>query len=387
MERARPSVSIVIPTYNRADLLPEAIGSVLAQSVPALEVIVADDASTDHTSEVMAAYAADGRVRYQRGPHQGPAGTRNDGVRAARGEVVGFLDSDDRLLPGALTAHLAAFERQADLGLTVAGYEYVDADGAHLSWRTPWSEGGTLDLRGWLFNCFAMPGSVMLRRAWFERVGGFDPQLSIAEDWHLFMQLAARHCPMAWVREITCQYRQHTGNSSLRLAAHLADSRRALDLIVAQPGLDPEVARLGPAAKAWVGVVFARRALAAGEAEQARGWLQEALLLDPSLGGAQRPALTETLLTAPADWPGTPTAYGRDAARHLPPELRPAPGELRQVLARLELRQFFEALGRGGRAEAGPYLQRGLWQDATWLANRGVLAYLARQLLPSRKPA
>jgi glycosyltransferase involved in cell wall biosynthesis len=381
VEPRRPLVSIIIPTYNRAALLAEAIGSVLAQPVPDLEVIVVDDASTDDTAAIVAPFVTAGRVSYEARPRQGPAGARNAGVQVARGELIGFLDSDDRLLPDGLRPHLNAFERQPDLGLTISGCEYVDAAGNHLGWRTPWTEGGALTLSGWLFNCFAMPGTVVARRAWFERAGGFCPDLTIAEDWHLFMRLAALRCPMTWVREITCQYRQHEGNASLRLDRHLADSRLALDRILAQPGLDPEAARQGPAARAWVHAVFARRAIAACQPDQARSWLREALRLDPDLGTSNRLALTEALLNPAADWNGTAAAYGLSAAAHLPPELRPTRAELRRVVARLEMRRFFEAVSRGDRAAARQHLGRGLRRDPTWITNRGVLAFLARGLL------
>jgi len=382
-----PLISIIIPTHNRADLLPEAIRSVLAQSVTDLEVIVVDDDSTDNTAEVVAPFLNEKRVRYLHRPRQGPAGARNEGVCAATGELVGFLDSDDRYLPDALAAHLAVFEQRADLGLTVAGCEYIDAEQNHLGWRTPWSEGGELDLQGWLFNCFAMPGTVLVRRDWVERAGGFEAVLSIAEDWHLFMRLAALGCPMAWTRAIVCQYTRHAGNSSLRLALHLADSLQALDLILAQPNLDPAAGRMGQAARAWAQVVFARRALAAGQADQARAWLRAAVRLDPSLGAKRRMVLTEMLLRPPVDWKSTPSAFGRSVAAHLPPELRPTRAELRRVLARLEMRQFFETASRGNRAEARRYLSSGLKQDPTWLANRGVLAFLARNMWPRPRGA
>jgi glycosyltransferase involved in cell wall biosynthesis len=96
-------VSVVIPCYNQARFLGEAIESVLSQSYRAFEVVVVDDGSTDNTSEVVARYAgADAGVRLIRQENRGLAGARNRGLAEAEGEYVVFLDSDDRLLPDAL---------------------------------------------------------------------------------------------------------------------------------------------------------------------------------------------------------------------------------------------------------------------------------------------
>src|SRR5829696_2931566 len=96
-----PLVSVVVPCYNQARFLGEAIESVLAQSHPLFEVVVVDDGSTDDTSEVAARYPG---VRLVRQENRGLSGARNAGLARSRGEYVVFLDADDRLLPGALEA-------------------------------------------------------------------------------------------------------------------------------------------------------------------------------------------------------------------------------------------------------------------------------------------
>src|ERR1700676_3231668 len=97
----KPTVSVVIPAYNAAEFLAEALDSVLAQTYQPLEVIVVDDGSEDETPKVVAAYA--GKVTYMRKPHGGGCGgTRNVGIRAAKGEWVAFLDADDIWKPDML---------------------------------------------------------------------------------------------------------------------------------------------------------------------------------------------------------------------------------------------------------------------------------------------
>ncbi len=383
-----PRVSIIIATYNRADLLPEAIRSVLAQTMPDWELIVVDDGSTDNTAAVVAPFLADARVRYLPQANHGRVGqVRTAGVRLAQGKLLAFLDSDDCFTPQALETHLRAFAAQAELGLTIAGYDSVNISGQTLGRRTPWLEGGDLDLAGWLFNCYAMPGTVMVRRVWFDRVGGFDSRLHQSADWSLFLQLAAAGCPIAWVPTTTCLYRLHAGNSIRHLGDHLADSLRALDLVFGRSDLPPAVGAMQAPARAWVYVMFARKALAANDARQAQDWLAEALRLDPALMAAKKPLLLETWLTPSVEWAGLPEAYSRQATAGLPAALRPTPGELRRLLARLAMRRFFHAAAAGDRPEATRALRTGLRHDPAWLANRGVLAYLARGLRPrARRP-
>jgi len=231
-----------------------------------------------------------------------------------------------------------------------------------------------------------LPGTTAVRREWFERMGGFDRDVRLSEDWHFYMKLATQGCPMAWVREYTVRYRQHSDSLVRNLGRHLEDSLRVLERVLAQP--QPEHVRaMGPAARAWAHVVFAGKALAAGQSGLAHRWLREALQLDPSLGNRQRAMLTESLLRPPVDWTRSPIAYGRSVAPHLPPELRLTPLELRRVLARLEMREFFRETDHGHGPGARGHLAAAIRQDPTWLANRGVLAFLARGMQPRLRRA
>src|ERR1700687_1956433 len=111
-----PRVSVVIPTYNRAGLLPAAVASLLAQTMSDLEVIVVDDGSTDDTAAAVQPFLTDSRVRYVTQTNQGRSAARNHGAQLAQADLLGFLDSDDVQLPGALEAHLCVLERNTQLG-------------------------------------------------------------------------------------------------------------------------------------------------------------------------------------------------------------------------------------------------------------------------------
>src|SRR5215204_5307150 len=124
--RARaPLVSVIIPCYNQAHFLGEAIESVLAQSYPHFEIIVVDDGSTDNTFEVASHYS---KVRLIRQENRGVSRARNAGLRESEGSYVVFLDADDRLLPGALDAGLECFEAHPESAFVDGDYRYIGAD-------------------------------------------------------------------------------------------------------------------------------------------------------------------------------------------------------------------------------------------------------------------
>ena len=374
-----PAISVIIPTHNRAGLLGEAIESVLRQTFSDLELIVVDDGSTDATAEVIARHANDSRLRPIVQPQQGRSRARNHGARLARADWLAFLDSDDIYLLDALDQHWRVLSQAPGLGLSLGGYLLVGEHGQPLGERRPWEE-GPLTLPGWLFNCFGMPGTLVLRRSMFEQAGGFDPALEMAEDWDLFLRLAVLGCPMAWVKAPVCRYRQHAGSSIAAPGLHHTGSLYALDKLFHAPGLPAEIAQLEQPAIAWSHVGFARRAYSAGQYATAQHSLIEAVRLDPALKNERRLQLLETVL-APAPGQALASQPALSAiVSHLPAELHAAPQDVNRALARIEMAQFFASLSSGAaaHARAAAHLRAGLRRDPRWLFNRGVLAFSLR---------
>src|SRR6266496_3667581 len=124
------TVSVVIPTYNRACWLGDAICSVLQQSHPALEILVVDDGSTDHTKELCAQFGS--RVRHIPQEHAGAAVARNRGLQEVRGEYVAFLDSDDLWEPRKLETHLAVHRALPQVGWSMSDSQVIDVEGRPL---------------------------------------------------------------------------------------------------------------------------------------------------------------------------------------------------------------------------------------------------------------
>jgi O-antigen biosynthesis protein len=186
---ARPTVSVVIPTYNRAALLPRALRSVLAQTHRDLEVLVVDDGSTDDTASVVAE-AGDTRVRYIRQPRNaGVAAARNRGLRESRGTFVAFLDSDDEWRPEKLEMQLALFDSHSDeTALVYTGVENVRTDGTS-SIDHP-RDRGDVYTRMLAVNVIHGGGSnVLIRRSVVATAGFFHESLPAIEDYEYWLRI------------------------------------------------------------------------------------------------------------------------------------------------------------------------------------------------------
>ena len=134
----RPTVSVVIPTYNYGRYICETIDSALAQTYKPLEVIVVDDGSTDDTRERLAAYSD--RIRYILQKNSGPAAARNTGIVAAQGEFVALLDSDDLWLPEKVERQVALYLREQDAGIVATQRFAIDETGQRLDYEVQRTE-------------------------------------------------------------------------------------------------------------------------------------------------------------------------------------------------------------------------------------------------------
>lgn len=223
-------VSIVIPTYNHARYLPEAIGSAMAQTYRDVEIVVVDDGSSDNTGDLVSRIE-DERIRYVRQPNRGLPSARNTGLRASRGSYVVFLDADDRLLPDQTELGLRALTSQPGLGLVCGDIRPFGHLGTfrHVHRCTPAPDHyGSL-----LRSCFIVNvGACMFPRTVLEEMGGFDERLPSSEDWDLFLRIA-RSYPIHCHHIPVLEYRRMPGQMSedveimLRGAARVLRSNRA----------------------------------------------------------------------------------------------------------------------------------------------------------------
>ncbi len=206
---------MIIPTYNRRDLLPRAIDSVLAQTHAVDEIVVIDDGSTDGTGDMLQERYGD-RVRHVWQANAGVSAARNHGMRLAQGRYLALLDSDDTWLPTKTALQLAFLQAHPDFGMVLCDVERVDGEYRHIDVfrrRDVIREDGWA-LRWLIHNPALVPASAMLRRQVVEQLGGFDEALRTAEDLEFHLRVA-RHWKIGVVEQpLVRAMRGHEGLSA-----------------------------------------------------------------------------------------------------------------------------------------------------------------------------
>lgn len=183
-------ISTIIPTYNRAERLSEALQSVLVQGGVSQEVLVIDDGSTDETAELI--HRQFPGVLYKHTENSGPARARNIGVQAARGEWIAFLDSDDLWLPGKLKAQLDFFSAHPDYEICQTEELWI-RNGVRVNPMKKHKKHHGLIYKQCLALCIISPSAVMMKKSLFEKVGGFNESFPVCEDYDLWLRISAEH--------------------------------------------------------------------------------------------------------------------------------------------------------------------------------------------------
>ncbi|MDR9402982.1 MAG: glycosyltransferase [Halothece sp. Uz-M2-17] len=237
-----PKVSIIIATYNYGRYLSQAIESVFKQTYPEWELIVVDDGSTDDTAQIIEPYLH--QLRYEQQSNQGVAATRNHGLKLANGELIAFLDADDFYLPQKLETQVNFLNSNPSLGLAHSGWLLVNEQGKQITTVEPWLNAPQLDLETWLKWKPVLPGPMLFRREWLEKVGGFDTSLRYAEDKDLVFRLAVAGCQAGWVYQPTLCYRQHKSSKKISKRPQvLAVQKQVLEKFFQRSDLPDEICR------------------------------------------------------------------------------------------------------------------------------------------------
>jgi glycosyltransferase involved in cell wall biosynthesis len=276
-------VSVVIPTYDRADLLREAVESVLAQTLPASEIVVVDDGSVDHTPRVVDDLRKQGApLVYMQGPHTNNRGeSRNRGVAAASCALIAFLDSDDLWRPRRLERQLDALDLAPDAGFAFCNVQHFGDSGLRGGPCLP----EQVDFSGRILGEIleeprAVSSTLLVRREAFENVGGFAG-LSMNEDYELTLRLAARY-QASYVPEVLVLMRQHEGRTSFQHAEKpLVEYVRIVEAFMAGKPLSPDIRARGRRGLANVHVKLARLYLARGDRAAARRQVVSVIKLRP----------------------------------------------------------------------------------------------------------
>jgi glycosyltransferase involved in cell wall biosynthesis len=202
--------SVIIPCYNQAHFLGEAIESAIAQTYGNREIIVVDDGSTDHTPQVVARYAG---VRYIHQQNSGLSSARNTGIQSSHGEYIVFLDADDRLLPRALEVGVNYLLHHPECAFVSGHCRVFAADGSVFDPAPQPSVERDHYLELLRGNYIWCPANVVYRRQIFEAVGGFDTSINPAADYDLYLRIT-RHFPVLAHSELVADYRRHISSMS-----------------------------------------------------------------------------------------------------------------------------------------------------------------------------
>jgi len=207
-------VSVIIPTYNRAIFLVEAINSVLEQTYKNYEIIVIDDGSTDSTSEIIKQF--ENKIRYFYQENKGPSAARNAGIKNAEGDLVAFIDSDDVWLAEKLSQQVQLFDENHRLGLVSSAYYSCDSNlNINRVIKDDRLTNKKYILRKlFVRNIFPTP-TVLVKRVCFEKVGLFNESYGFAEDWEMWMRIALKY-DVAYIRTPLCRCRRHNSSITFR---------------------------------------------------------------------------------------------------------------------------------------------------------------------------
>ena len=223
-----PTVSVIIPTYNRANLVGKAIKSVLSQTYQDFEIIVIDDGSTDNTREVIRGFK-DKRVKYikEYKKNRGISVTRNIGIKMARGKYIALLDSDDEFLPERLRKQVQLLQNKSSEVGVVCSWSYnIDEKGNYISKRCLPKKDGYIYEDLLSTNPISLP-TVLIRKECFNRVGFFDDLLNAQEDWDMWIRIA-KYYRFALIKIPLVKYRLHTNQLSRNLELKIITANRIL---------------------------------------------------------------------------------------------------------------------------------------------------------------
>ncbi len=272
-------VSFVIPNYNHARYLGQAIASALAQTYPNVEVIVVDDGSTDDSRAVAAAFGS--RIRYIHQQNAGLSAARNTGVRAAQGEYIALLDADDLVEPHYAERLLAALAGAPHAAGAYCGFRFVDQENRPLS-RIEQRIAAPEALYGALLNGnYWVPASLLAHSTCYQAQGEFDTTLRACEDWDVWLRFS-RHYRLVGIEDVLVRYRVVTGSMS-------SDPQRMLDnrlaVLAKHVGSRPAYGGDSPAHQAYAYACFRTSVEYYQVGDPAAGYrcLLEAALLFPAL--------------------------------------------------------------------------------------------------------
>jgi hypothetical protein len=290
-------------------------------------------------------------------------------------------------MPHKLELQAQALRMRPEVGMVISGWDRVNESGEVVRSERPWVHHSQPVLKDWLFAAMAHVAAVLIRRSWFERVGGFNHDLAPNEDTYLWFRLAQAGCPIAWVKEMVFKQRLHGGNS-VRNMAHVKKGKTAmLEAIFADPKVPAELGMSKESAYARVHMGFACLEYGADCIEDAKLDLSRAVKYDPLLLMDNADRLLE--IVAAYAWnhmTGDPEEFTHRVFSNLPGELSGLQSLRRRAVARTWIVGAFRAYQYSDMARARQSALRATAVAPTSLLNRGLASILAHSLIGPGRP-
>jgi glycosyltransferase involved in cell wall biosynthesis len=239
-----PTVSVILPVFNREPYLADSIESVVSQTFADWELVVVDDGSSDGSPAIIERYRLrfPGKVKPIFQANAGVAAARNRGITASTGELIAFIDSDDLWHPRKLERQVEVFRAAAGVAFVYTGYEIIDSGGRSLDTVRPDPRfQGDIYEKLWTEDNRILGPTMMAARSMLDRAGLFDERLRHAENLDLRLKLA-RLGPVGFVDEILYRYRRHPESLSADWSGALERTRRLIDYHLADPKTPREIA-------------------------------------------------------------------------------------------------------------------------------------------------
>lgn len=203
---------MIIPAFNRAEYIKETVNSVLTQDYPFVELVVVDDGSTDGTYEILLEYAEQNKLELLTHPgreNRGQSAALNLGLKAATGEFIAILDSDDLFLPGKLRRQVEYLNSHPEIGLVYGMGEAVDGDGRWMYDIHSADHKEPNDPNAVLLDCyFLLPQNALVRRSVYDQVGGFEEDFRAAQDHDMLVRIAEK-TRFGFIPVKVFEYRRH----------------------------------------------------------------------------------------------------------------------------------------------------------------------------------
>lgn len=279
-----PKVSVVVPAYNVSHYVESTLFSLKSQSLTDFEALIVDDGSTDNTAEVVRKFCQqDSRFKLLQKTNGGLSSARNWGIRQVQADYIALLDADDIYFKDKLLTHVTILEKLPHMGVVYSASRAIRDDGnstfIHLSGKPLYRD----PILALMCKNFVGHGSnAVFRRCLIDQVGGFDEDLRSCEDLDFWLRVAAQSDFQFYrVPMILCGYRVRPSGLSFNVAQMQQTLTQVLDAAYARsPTL---VAPILPTAKAYMYRYLSRLSMAAGQPDQAEGFIEQAWLSDRTI--------------------------------------------------------------------------------------------------------